>query len=123
MSNTNFHKESWNPLWNIDSILKGFLSFFLEDSTPTYGSMSCTQEEKKKMALKSSEFNLKTHHFTKLFPEMSDVARRNIKEQESKLEAIKDSESNVGSEQPKSWDFLSIVILILILLFVIYVSM
>ena len=123
MSNTNFHKESWNPLWNLDSILKGFLSFFLENDS-TYGSMSTTPEEKKKLALMSCEVNLKNHNFVKLFPDMVDLAKKTIKEQEEKIVHVKASETSVESNSGKSvWDMTSILVLIIVLLIVLYVSM
>lgn len=28
---TDFHPESWNPAWSVDTILTGLLSFFLSD--------------------------------------------------------------------------------------------
>ena len=32
LSMSDFHPETWNPLWSVSSILQGLLSFMLEDT-------------------------------------------------------------------------------------------
>lgn len=41
MSMSDYHPETWNPLWSVASILTGLLSFMLED-TVTAGYMQTT---------------------------------------------------------------------------------
>eukprot|EP00808_Paulinella_micropora_P009497 g29499.t1 len=67
MSMSDFHPESWNPLWNVGSILSGLLSFMLEEA-PTYGSIVATEAQRRKFAAESLEWNLKNKQFVKLFP-------------------------------------------------------
>jgi len=67
LSMSDFHPESWNPLWNVGSILSGVLSFMLETS-PTYGSTDSTDEQKRIYAASSLEYNLKDKNFVTLFP-------------------------------------------------------
>eukprot|EP01097_Dermamoeba_algensis_P010393 TRINITY_DN765_c0_g1_i1.p1 TRINITY_DN765_c0_g1~~TRINITY_DN765_c0_g1_i1.p1 ORF type:complete len:178 (-),score=32.71 TRINITY_DN765_c0_g1_i1:60-530(-) len=69
LSMSDFHPESWNPVWSVGSILTGLLSFMLEDQITT-GSIITTEEEKKKLALASASFNEATTLFVELFPEM-----------------------------------------------------
>lgn len=45
MSMTDFHQESWNPLWSVSTLLLGLLSFMLEEQSTT-GSISSSDEEK-----------------------------------------------------------------------------
>ena len=56
-SNSIYHKETWSPMWNIKTIILGFLSFFLEKESSGVGHLSNTEECKKEYAIKSIEYN------------------------------------------------------------------
>jgi len=47
LSISDFHPESWNPMWSVSSILTGLLSFMLEDQK-THGSIETSVNDKKK---------------------------------------------------------------------------
>ena len=49
---TDFHPESWNPMWSVGTILTGLLSF-MHDPHPTTGSINTTSEEKKRSVVMS----------------------------------------------------------------------
>lgn len=68
LSMSDYHPESWNPMWSVSTILTGLLSFMM-DSNPTSGSVMTTVEEKKRLAKASLAFNCKKPTFKKLFPE------------------------------------------------------
>lgn len=68
LSMSDFHPESWNPMWSVSSILTGLLSFMM-DNSPTTGSVTTTVGEKQKLAKDSLAFNCKNVTFRKLFPE------------------------------------------------------
>ncbi|KAL2493362.1 Ubiquitin-conjugating enzyme E2 34 [Abeliophyllum distichum] len=68
LSISDYHPESWNPMWCVSTILTGLLSFMM-DSNPTSGSVTTTIEEKKRLAKASLAFNCKNPTFKKLFPE------------------------------------------------------
>ncbi|XAR51307.1 Ubiquitin--protein ligase [Bertholletia excelsa] len=68
LSMSDFHPESWNPMWSVSSILTGLLSFMM-DNSPTTGSVSTTVDEKQCLAKSSLAFNCKNTTFRKMFPE------------------------------------------------------
>ncbi|KAA8541571.1 hypothetical protein F0562_022723 [Nyssa sinensis] len=68
LSMSDFHPESWNPMWSVSSILTGLLSFMM-DNSPTTGSVTTTVAEKQRLAKSSLAFNCKNATFRKMFPE------------------------------------------------------
>lgn len=68
LSMSDFHPESWNPMWSVSTILTGLLSFMVE-SQHTTGAISSTPEEKKRFARDSLAYNVRNPTFRKLFPE------------------------------------------------------
>lgn len=71
LSMSDFHPESWNPMWSVSTILTGLFSFML-DNAPTLGSIETTLAEKKRLAKASMSFNVKDKLFTQVFPELTE---------------------------------------------------
>lgn len=69
LSMSDFHPESWNPMWSVSTIITGLVSFMAE-SSPTTGSIETSADQKKKFARLSLENNVKDATFTKLFPHL-----------------------------------------------------
>mgnify|MGYP002803552449 FL=1 len=68
LSMTDFHPESWNPAWSVETILVGLLSFFISDEKG-YGSVRSSEEQRKLLAEKSWETNAESAVFQSLFPD------------------------------------------------------
>ncbi|XVF25301.1 hypothetical protein REPUB_Repub13aG0201600 [Reevesia pubescens] len=96
LSMSDFHPESWNPMWSVSSILTGLLSFMM-DNSPTTGSVNTTAAEKQRLAKTSLAFNCKNPTFRKLFPEYVD---KYSKQQQQLVSGHSSSESPQG-ENPK----------------------
>ncbi|CAH0474137.1 unnamed protein product [Peronospora belbahrii] len=69
LSMSDFHPETWNPMWSVSSILTGLYSFMLEHQA-TLGSINTTDAQKKKYAAASLETNCSNATFRKLFPDL-----------------------------------------------------
>ncbi|KAL6568342.1 Ubiquitin-conjugating enzyme E2 34 [Orobanche hederae] len=90
LSMSDFHPESWNPMWSVSSILTGLLSFMM-DNSPTTGSVSTTDEEKQRLAKTSLIFNCKIPTFRKLFPEYIEKYEEQLAAEQSADQAAKES--------------------------------
>ncbi|CAB4060400.1 UBE2J2 [Lepeophtheirus salmonis] len=75
---SDFHPDMWNPSWTLGSILNGLLSFMLE-SSPTTGSIETPVATKRNYAYNSLEFNLSNKTFVKLFPDLVDHSKNELK--------------------------------------------
>ena len=56
MSMTDYHPESWNPLWNINTIMIGLISFMLSDDAAA-GCIITHDMQKRTLAARSLHFN------------------------------------------------------------------
>ncbi|CAN7063874.1 unnamed protein product [Brassica oleracea var. botrytis] len=105
LSMSDFHPESWNPMWSVSSILTGLLSFMM-DTSPTTGSVNTTVAEKQRLAKSSLAFNCKTPAFRKLFPEyVEKYNQEQLAEQAEAQQTAAESppqESNTKAESEKA---------------------
>ena len=83
LSMSDYHPETWNPMWSVASILNGLRSFMYEEA-PTAGSISSSTAERRRLAAKSLRHNVGNATFRKLFPEW-------VEEQERRDEAEKEA--------------------------------
>ena len=65
LSMSDFHPETWNPSWTIESILKALYSFMLEDTLST-GTIESSENERMKFAKESYEYNQRFEIFNVL---------------------------------------------------------
>lgn len=69
LSMTDFHPESWNPAWSVETILVGLLSFFISDAEHGYGAISMPEQRRMVLATESRATNAGDAEFRILFPE------------------------------------------------------
>ena len=72
MSMSDYHPETWNPMWSVSSILKGIQSF-MADNEITAGSIRTSEQEKKKLAKESVTWLVRNAQFGKVFAELIDT--------------------------------------------------
>ena len=84
LSMSDFHPETWNPMWSVSSILTGLYSFMLENQA-TLGSVEASDAQRRKHASNSLEFNCKDKIFRELFPDLVDVYKERQAEQAEQL--------------------------------------
>lgn len=85
LSMSDFHPESWNPMWSISTILMGLCSFMM-DTKPTTGSIETSAATKRKLAAESLEWNVKNDKtFCSLFPEYVKMWEKKEGERKAKL--------------------------------------
>eukprot|EP00559_Dactyliosolen_fragilissimus_P003010 CAMPEP_0184863300 /NCGR_PEP_ID=MMETSP0580-20130426/10494_1 /TAXON_ID=1118495 /ORGANISM="Dactyliosolen fragilissimus" /LENGTH=199 /DNA_ID=CAMNT_0027361557 /DNA_START=103 /DNA_END=702 /DNA_ORIENTATION=+ len=82
LSMSDFHPESWNPMWSVSTIISGLISFMVE-TAPTLGSIETSDDQKRKYARLSLDFNAKEPIFFKLFPELKLVHEERLKQREN----------------------------------------
>ncbi|KPA82119.1 putative ubiquitin-conjugating enzyme e2 [Leptomonas pyrrhocoris] len=57
LSNSSYHPEQWSPLWGLRTILIALVSFFASEEATT-GSTESSQEDRRKYAASSRQFNV-----------------------------------------------------------------
>ena len=64
---SDYHPESWNPSWTVETLLIGLQSFMYQESERSIGSIHCSYEERVTFAKNSIEFNKKNAIYIELF--------------------------------------------------------
>uniref|UniRef100_A0A6U0S8R1 E2 ubiquitin-conjugating enzyme n=1 Tax=Eucampia antarctica TaxID=49252 RepID=A0A6U0S8R1_9STRA len=86
LSMSDFHPESWNPMWSVSTIITGLISFMVEKA-PTLGSIETKESQKRKFARQSLDFNVRDATFCKLFPELVTLHQKRMDERRKALGA------------------------------------
>lgn len=92
MSMTDFHPESWNPMWSVATIILGIQSFMASDVITT-GSIKASETERKRFASVSMLYNQKT--FPQLFG--GDIPTALAEAEESRKNACKNTTVDDGA--------------------------
>jgi ubiquitin-protein ligase len=86
LSMSDFHPETWNPMWSVSSILQGVQSFMASEELTT-GGMKATDSERKAMAEASMAYNKKI--FAQLFD--GDIDTAFLQAEEARIQSAKTS--------------------------------
>jgi len=84
LSMSDFHPESWNPMWSVGTILMGLYSFMMEE-TVTYGSIETSPAFRRKCAEESLATNCQNNVFCELFPELVEQYNEELKRKQQEL--------------------------------------
>eukprot|EP00605_Chrysophyceae_sp_TOSAG23-4_P002009 GSChrysophyteH1.ASY1.ANO1.2224.1 assembled CDS len=79
LSMSDYHPESWNPSWSVETLLVGLQSFMYEESN-AIGSISASRAEREKLAGKSRAFNKRNKVWNEIFSEDSSTGYLDDKE-------------------------------------------
>ena len=108
MSISDYHPETWNPIWKVETIMMGLVSFMTSDEF-TAGSVNTSTNEKKKLAAASLKWNYDNDkkegfvsRFKLLFPKMGI--------DEDKLEESKEMAKENQKEENKKSFFVAVAI-------------
>jgi ubiquitin-conjugating enzyme E2 J2 len=76
LSMSDYHPETWNPSWRVETILLGLVSFMLDESDPmTAGGLNESRYQRQIDARLSFFRNRKNREFRELFPELIGADR------------------------------------------------
>uniref|UniRef100_A0A915PZ10 Ubiquitin-conjugating enzyme E2 J2 n=1 Tax=Setaria digitata TaxID=48799 RepID=A0A915PZ10_9BILA len=98
LSISDFHPDTWNPAWTVSTIITGLLSF-MNDTAPTLGSITSSDAEKRVLARKSREFNLKDRIFCELFSDLAKEIRDELADERSKLLSEENAVDEAASQR------------------------
>ena len=97
LSISDFHPESWNPMWSVATILVGFVSFMTEDANAV-GSITQSTSVRRKLAARSLAWNVQhDKKFCSLFPDLVKLYNDRVASgeyDESKLDGSNSSDDN-----------------------------
>lgn len=96
LSISDFHPDTWNPAWSVSTILTGLLSFMVE-TAPTVGSINTSEYDKKQFAIRSWDFNLNDKTFCRLFPNLVEDIKLEIKKKEIRDKEAKEKRETLTS--------------------------
>jgi len=82
LSISDYHPDTWNPSWTVSTIITGLISFMNENSH-TLGALNTTDAEKRTMAGRSLENNIRNPQFCELFPELTQSIREELNNEKS----------------------------------------
>mmetsp|Transcript_24759 Transcript_24759/g.38547 ORF Transcript_24759/g.38547 Transcript_24759/m.38547 type:complete len:118 (-) Transcript_24759:120-473(-) len=100
MSMSDYHPETWNPSWNVQTIIIGLISFMQTDER-TAGCVVSSDYQKQIFAAQSLEYNLsKQPKFTELFKNYFKLMEidpanpnKNKKKQEEEVKSLQKKET------------------------------
>lgn len=94
LSMSDYHPESWNPLWSVATILVGLVSFMCEESRAIGSITGVSAAARRRLAVASLEWNVRhSPAFATLFPDLAKAAaeRREARAAATRANTVVDS--------------------------------
>jgi ubiquitin-conjugating enzyme E2 J2 len=109
-SMSDFHPESWTPIWNVGTIITGLISF-MQDNERSTGCETTTRGQKVSLAKNSMKFNMSNPVFTSIFED-----HLKFLEKFAYHEPEKTTENIPYQENKKNWKQIIAVLIVLYLI-------
>jgi ubiquitin-conjugating enzyme E2 J2 len=110
LSISDFHPDTWNPSWTISTILMGLTSF-MNENTPTYGSIQTSVAERQSLAKKSKRFNLKSPRFCEIFEDLAEELRKEVAEEDKAANGVRIEDTEKPSKSRDTYSMTANVVL------------
>ena len=62
LTNSGYHSSEWRPIWNLQNMVIGMISIFMDDSTHGISHIKQSSEERRLFAMQSIDYNLVNHY-------------------------------------------------------------
>jgi len=98
LSISDYHPDTWNPAWTVSTIITGLLSF-MNESSPTLGSLMTSDAQKRSFARASRDFNLRDKVFCELFAELAAELRLELAEEAKRTVTQQPTIESASSER------------------------
>ncbi|ORY78219.1 ubiquitin-conjugating enzyme/RWD-like protein [Protomyces lactucae-debilis] len=90
LSISDFHPKSWNPSWQVSTILTGLVSFMTSEEMTT-GGLSTSHAARVMYARDSRASNLKNSTFVREFPEICEENRVHVAAQDAATQKLRET--------------------------------
>lgn len=105
LTNSGYHSESWSAMWNISTILLGFISIMADDSTSGISHIKRSEAERQALAKGSMEFNNKNlKKQIDMFEDFVNGTRKMPKSKEEKEKEKKEKKAKKDKEKKETED-------------------
>lgn len=105
LSISDFHPESWNPLWSVGTILLGLQSFMYDSVTTTGALNNVSDAEKQRLAAASVDYNMKNHIFRSLFSHIVEKRNKTYKGMSRRVSKKESAAAPGDMQQPRNAHF------------------
>ncbi len=111
LTNSGYHSSEWRPIWNLQNMVIGMISIFMDDSTHGISHIKLSDKERKEMANESIAYNLTYHYdifvkFDRFVKETGDIRTNDeidtlAKNKQIVREVISKEITNVNNDSSK----------------------
>ena len=111
-SMSDYHPESWSPIWKVSTIITGLISF-MQDNEQSTGCEVTSNSHKASLAKQSLEWNLRNQSFNEIFQDYLEQIRPKPKPKEDQVDPVNAQQDN------KSYRILAIAVVIVIIAYLV----